>query len=239
MHVFRLPLLSSVKALHHVFVGRGQDLRPEPAALVGMLLGSDNASAPLARVRQVHSNRCLLVDESTAMPEGVVGEGDALATSSAGIAIGVATADCLPMILVDPVSRALAVVHAGWRGTLAGVLPATLDLMRQRLGARTERIVIGAGPAVGACCYRVGHEVVDAFARSYPAHINRITTSTAPGVTHVDLLAANRLQAADAGVDTARFESVDICTVCHPEQTHSYRRQGAAAGRMWALGMLR
>jgi len=110
--------------------------------------------------------------------------------------------------------------------------------MREKLDARPERIVIGAGPAVGACCYRVGSDVVDAFASAYPAHINRITSKPAPGVTHVDLLGANRLQAEDAGIDAARFESVDICTVCHPEETHSYRRQGAAAGRMWALGML-
>jgi copper oxidase (laccase) domain-containing protein len=65
-----------------------------------------------------------------------------------------------------------------------------------------------------------------------------IARRPAPGVTHLDLLEANRLQAQDAGVDLDRFESLDLCTVCHPEETHSYRRQGLSAGRMWALGML-
>jgi YfiH family protein len=239
MHAFRLPLLTGVESLRHVFVGRGPAPRPEPPALLRELMeGADHRPATLARARQVHSNRCLLVDGQTAMPEGIVGDGDALATSAGGIALGVATADCLPLILVDPVSRALGVVHAGWRGTVAGVLTASLDLMREKLDARPERIVIGAGPAVGACCYRVGAEVVEAFERAYPAHINMIVGRPAPGVTHLDLLGANRLQAQDAGVDLGRFESLDLCTVCRPEQTHSYRRQGSSAGRMWALAML-
>ena len=193
---------------------------------------------PLARLRQVHSNRCLAVASTTLPPGGVAGDGDALATAGAGLALGVATADCVPLIAVDPAARSLAVVHAGWRGTLSGVLASALRCMIDEMGARPERIVVAAGPAAGACCYQVGDDVTAAFRRERPGHADRVIILKRPGVAHVDLIEANRLQAADAGVDPARFDSLGVCTICSPNTTHSYRRDGAAAGRMWALAML-
>ena len=104
--------------------------------------------------------------------------------------------------------------------------------------ARAERIVVAAGPSARACCYEVGDDVAGAFRRDRPGHADRVVILERPGVTHVDLVEANRLQALDAGVDPARFESLGVCTICSPGTTHSFRRDGAAAGRMWALAML-
>ena len=198
-------------------------------------------SHPLAILNQVHSSRCLIVKESD-LPHGhgaiVIGEGDALVTGDKGLALGVATADCLPLLAVDPKAGVLAVVHAGWRGTLAGVLESTLAIMRGSFGADPARIVIGAGPTAGACCYEVGAEVREAFAQARPSNCPGIFATTTDGRARLDLFEANRLQAIAHGVPAGQFVSAGICTICRPELTHSFRRDGASAGRMWLLAAL-
>lgn len=238
MSTFISPLLSRAGGLRHVFVGRIAEPRPDPRSLLRLLGGEAAATAGVARLHQVHSNRCLRVGPGVPPEGGVAGDGDALITAAPSLALAVATADCLPIIAVDPQAPALAVVHAGWRGTLAGVLAEALEAMKRDLGARTERILVGAGPAAGVCCYRVGEEVADAFKRERADHVDSVVMRREAGVLHVDLVEANRLQALDAGVPPGAFSSLGICTICQPESTHSYRREGVAAGRMWALAML-
>lgn len=238
---FRIPLLESITDLACLFTGRGDEPRPDPARLLPMLGEGDGTPQRLAILRQIHSNRCLMVRVSD-LPQvhgaHVAGEGDALVTGDHGLALGVATADCLPLLAVDPKAGVLAVAHAGWRGTMAGVLESTLAIMRGSFGADPARIVIGAGPAAGACCYEVGPEVRESFARARPAQSREIFGETTNGKARLDLFAANRLQAIAAGVPAGQIVSAGICTICRPELTHSYRRDGQAAGRMWVLGAL-
>ncbi len=160
-----------------------------------------------------------------------------MVTALSDQALGVATADCLPIVAVDPAARALAVIHAGWRGTLSGVLPAALALMSEALRARPERILVGVGPAIGGCCYRVGEEVVDRFLQGAPRHAPPAITRRRDGA-YLDLTEINRLQALDLGVTPERFASAGICTACRLDMCHSYRREGSAAGRMWLLAAL-
>ena len=195
----------------------------------------------LAIARQIHSNVCLIVGKSD-IPQGegvhLAGEGDALVTGERDLALGVATADCLALLAIDPQAGVLAVVHAGWRGTLAGVLESAIAVMRGSFGADTARIVIGAGPAAGACCYEVGVEVQEAFTRARPDDCREIFTPTSNGKARLDLFEANRLQAIAAGVPDQQIISAGVCTICRPELTHSFRRDGQAAGRMWLMGAL-
>src|SRR5262245_47847940 len=168
---FELPVLSGARGLACRLLSGGARARPDPAGLVH-LLGLP-CGAAVATARQIHSNRCLVVGAPGA-PVGTgrldAGEGDALLTTRAGVALGVATADCLPIAAVDPEAGALAVVHAGWRGTVDGVLSAAISRMVQDLGARPDRILVGAGAAAGPCCYRVGADVVERFRQRRPAH---------------------------------------------------------------------
>lgn len=230
----------TVGSLESAFFGRGAEPRPDPTALLADLSAGACAS-PLLTLRQIHSARCLVAGAAEAgLGPGrrEVGEGDALVTAERGLTLGVATADCLPLVAVDSRAGALAVVHAGWRGTLAGVLEATLGIMVRDLGARAARIRIAAGPAAGRCCYRVGQEVADAFRERRPADASAALVAASGGGWILDLLAANRAQARQRGVSEERFEPVGVCTICSPADCHSYRREGTAAGRMWLLARL-
>jgi hypothetical protein len=242
MSTFEIPIVSEIAGLAVVFTGRQAPPRPAPATLVPLLDLDGDAPVPLVIVRQIHSSRCLTVrgpDLPAGGPPHVAGEADALVTAQRGIALGVATADCVPLVVIDPEARALAVVHAGWRGTLAGVLSATIRTMRDQLGARPEMMRVGAGPAAGACCYEVGPEVFEPFTRERPALAERVVSQVRDGKALLDLVEANRLEAIEEGVDPDHFGSAGICTICRPDLCHSYRRDGAAAGRMWLLAALR
>jgi YfiH family protein len=234
---WRLPLLSDLPGVAHLFAGRLDAARPDPASLTPLLaaglIAESGAALPLSTVRQVHSSVCL---EAPSTP-GEAGSGDALVTSSRGRALGIATADCLPIVACDPDAGVLAAVHAGWRGTVAGVLETALDAMAAR-GARASRIRIGVGPGVGRCCYAVGTEVREAFSRAAPSRVEAIFWRKGGGPLHLDLLEANRLAALERGIVPGHFAALGICTVCRHDVCHSYRVDGTSAGRMWLLAAL-
>jgi len=240
MSVLRLPSFSSIPQLSCVLVGRADNPRPDPVTLLPLL--GHGPTPRLASLRQIHSDRCLIVTEpmlSRVDGRTEVGEGDAMVTSLARVALGIATADCLPLVAVDPAVGVLGVVHAGWRGTVAGVLRRALEAMCEQLGARPERILVGAGPGAGVCCYRVGSDVVAQYLRAFPDRASELFRRDDAGDPYLDLVAANRIQALNAGVPARQFEALGLCTICHPRLCHSYRRDGPAAGRMWLLAALR
>jgi polyphenol oxidase len=202
-----------------VFAGRGPS--PHGREEVGAVLGRlEPEPPPVAWARQVHSARVL-----EARP-GECGEGDALFTEEAGVALAVVTADCVPVLLAGP--GGVAAIHAGWRGIAAGVVPATLE--RASPGESPESWRAWIGPAIGACCYEVGEEVA-----------GRIAEASHPGVVvpgpgerpHADLAAAVRHQLEAAGLRDV--VTVSACTRCNPERLWSYRRQGKGAGRNVAM----
>ncbi len=191
--------------------GRGAVLGP---AWVG-------ESRSQARMRQVHGATVLAAEE------GLCGEGDAIVTTEPGLALMVVTADCVP-ILVAAGDR-VAAIHAGWRGLVAGVIPATLEKF-----AAPERLTAWIGPAIGACCYEVGEDVAGAVvARSSDA----VLSTGRRGRPHLDLALAAEIALARCGVGEIR--RLALCTACHPGTLESYRREGAAAGRNRSLIWLR
>jgi len=121
------------------------------------------ARAALVTLRQVHSD----VVRSFASKETQAPKGDAAVTQMPGLLLAVQTADCLPILLVDAKRRAVAAVHAGWRGTLRRIAAKTLGRMRMEFGTRPADVVAAIGPGIGSCCYEVGHEVVQAFAAQF------------------------------------------------------------------------
>jgi YfiH family protein len=178
--------------------------------------GTRLASIPqeaMASLKQIHSAIPLPADQ-----QGCMGEGDALVSSKRGLRISVRTADCYPVLLVDVQRRTIAAVHAGWRGTAAGIVSKTLAAM----GSNPKDVFAAIGPGIGPCCYEVGEEVGRQFGLSGRGRIN--------------LAAANRMQLEISGVPLAQIDSLSGCTFCSAIEGapmfHSYRRDRDEAGRM-------
>jgi hypothetical protein len=162
-----------------------------------------------AWANQVHSATVLEVHAP-----GEAGEGDALVTTAPELLLEIRTADCLPVLLLDRANRRVAAVHAGWRGVVAKIVPAALE----RMGGDAARIEAAIGPGIGKCCFEVGPEVAERFGLS--------------GRTRVDLAATVRGQLSVAGVRVVH--DVALCTKCDASRFHSFRRDGASAGRLFS-----
>jgi purine-nucleoside/S-methyl-5'-thioadenosine phosphorylase / adenosine deaminase len=154
-------------------------------------------------------------------------EADAAVSEEPGGLLGIETADCLPVLLVDPVRRVVAAAHAGWRGTVAQVARRAVDALVAG-GSHTADLLAALGPGIGACCYEVGEEVRDAFGEAGAGCFR----PGARGRPHLDVREANRRQLLRAGLSSDRIHGVDDCTHCLPDLYHSFRREGRAAGRM-------
>ncbi len=163
-------------------------------------------------------------------PEDAGAEADGLVTTTRGVLLGIATADCVPVLLRSRTGRAIAAVHAGWRGASAGVLEAAVERLAA-LGAPPATLEAVIGPAIGPCCYVVGSEVRDAF-RARSGDVTTAAWSARDGRLIVDLRAAATALLRAAGV--ADVTVVGPCTSCDPSWC-SYRRDGERAGRQLSV----
>jgi len=179
---------------------------------------------PLATLRQIHSDHWILADGRP----GCLGSGDALITDRPGLLVGVRTADCVPILIADPVRRAVAAVHAGWRGAARAIAAGIVNALQQSFGSRPEDLLAAMGPAICASCYVVGPEVAQLFEPSSPALRRRGDD------IHLDLKEICRQQLIKAGVRADRIAASDLCTRCLPEEFFSYRR-GDRGGRMLSV----
>jgi YfiH family protein len=154
-------------------------------------------------------------------------EADAALACEPGVLVGVQTADCLPVLLVLPTQRAVAVAHAGWRGTAAGVVRKALEVLLAK-GGEPADVVAALGPSIGPCCYEVGDELRPALGPEAEAHFHRGPR----GRPHLDVRAVNVDQLREAGVPADHIHHVDDCTSCRKDLYYSYRRDGPGTGRM-------
>jgi YfiH family protein len=164
-------------------------------------------------------------------------EADVIATDDPGTAVAIQTADCVPILLAEDTGRAVAAVHAGWRGLAMRAPIAAVDALLDRFGVRPERLIAAIGPAIGACCYEVGPEVRQAFALAghHPHLLDRWFAPRPGGRFHLDTVAAARGQLEGAGIPPPRIHAADLCTQSHSNVFHSYRADGPRAGRMAAV----
>ena len=174
----------------------------------------------LTTAKQIHSARVL---DACGKKGEQIGEGDAIISSEPGVAVGIRTADCVPILLVDVNHHVVAAVHAGWRGTAANIVGGTVAEMRSR-GVRPENLRGAIGPSIGSCCYEVGPEVTQALSRWQP----ELVEAKVP--TKVNLPAVNAIQLREAGVSDIWISGE--CTYCNPERFFSFRREREQAGRM-------
>jgi len=221
-------------------------------ALAGAAGGTGMA---VVAMRQIHSDIILRVDQAPPEPPKC----DAMITRTAGLLLGVQTADCVPILLADPRNRAVAVVHAGWRGTLARIVAKAVGRMKMDFGSRPADLIAAVGPAIAQCSYEVGSEVAQKFAAQFPearawfdGPFEKVVSDDSPNplrwlsmmppghdppppTVQLDLIAANRWQLADAGVPEKSISSAGLCTACHTELFFSYRREQGKTGRMMSV----
>jgi purine-nucleoside/S-methyl-5'-thioadenosine phosphorylase / adenosine deaminase len=216
------PLLVEVRGLAHGFGRRagpaGLETRDQTAARTTDLL------APCGRLLLLQQVHGAAVQQA---PWSGRPRADAAVAFEPGLLLGIETADCLPVLLVDPKLRFVAAAHAGWRGTVAGVTRAAVTAL-ERAGSRADDLLAALGPGIGPCCYEVRDEVKRALGPAGTAFFRRGPA----GRDHLDVRAANRRQLIEAGLAESRIGSVDECTFCRPDLYHSYRRDGPRSGRM-------
>ncbi|MGI8673254.1 MAG: peptidoglycan editing factor PgeF [Luteitalea sp.] len=222
----------------HLFSARGLDVPDAQGGAgwgaVGTYLGV--ADTAVWRLRQVHG--VAAHTEGVAPCDGAWPDGDLLATTRDDVALAIRTADCLPILLVDQATGAVAAVHAGWRGTAQGAVMQMVRVLEARFGSRPADLLAAIGPSVGPDAYEVGQDVIDAFTTAFPEHARsgRWWTARAdrPGKYLIDLWTATRDQLVLAGVDDTQVHLAGLCTATCAGMFHSYRTHGAASGRMVA-----
>jgi YfiH family protein len=189
---------------------------------------------PLLTLRQVHSaDVCYVTDPQQHQPVAA----DALVTASAQTFAAVLTADCVPILIADLRQGVVAAVHAGWRGTVAAIVIATLHQMQAHHQTHPTDCLVAIGPAIGACCFRVGPEVVARFEQQFPDAPQLFSQPETSGHCHIDLRAANQQQLTTAGVPAAQIFTLTDCTVCQVDRYFSYRREqsSGAVGRLMSV----
>ncbi len=176
----------------------------------------------LAIPKQSHSNNVVNVNTP-----GKYSECDALITDRKRLALAVSVADCVPILLYDPIKKVIGAVHAGWKGTASKIVKRTIEKMKIEFNASPENLFVFIGPSAGACCYEVGEGVAVMFDnKNVYLHGKKM---------FVDLKGENKLQLEESGVVSEKIEVSSQCTICEERLFHSYRRDGKKAGRMKAI----
>lgn len=232
----------------HVFTTRQLQLRGGPESQrqewAAAAASAGTTVDRVVRVKQVHG-RSVRVIRRGATPIDAYRdqpEGDAIVSDVPGLALTVLVADCVPVLLVDRTRGAAAAIHAGWRGTCAGVVRAAVDTMARELGSRPEQLMAAIGPSIRSCCYEVGEELIDAFRVEGHAESDiarwfaRVPdTANGGGSLRLDVARANRDQLIAAGVEASAIFDCGLCTKTHCDTFDSYRADGEKAGRMAAM----
>ncbi len=210
-------------------------------ALACSALGID--SRHLVAGQQVHGDRVEVVDRRDRgrgaffYEESLPGT-DALVAGAAGVPLSSYYADCVPIFILDPVRKVVALAHAGWKGTVLKIGQKTVQKMASVFNTEPGNCLAGVGPSIGPCCYEVDIRVIDSFKKSFP-NFQYFTRPAFPGKWRLNLWEANRLTLLDAGLKAENIVLARVCTSCRNDLYFSYRAQGGIAGRMMSLIMLK
>ncbi len=181
----------------------------------------------LVWLSQVHGNSILVLDSrQEARPHRSIFKADALITNQPNLPLAVLTADCLPIFMFDTGNRAIALVHAGWRGLHKKIINKVIAGMSERFSTKPSNLVAALGPAIRQCCYEVGEDFLDIFPKGAFRKNSRL---------YLNLAEVAARQLADNGVFKERIYDSRICTHCSSREFFSYRREGNKAGRSMAI----
>jgi YfiH family protein len=247
--VYRFEQLNGDPELDHAVFTRlgGVSLPPYASLNLGHSVGDDPLAVETNHQRicqALHIQRsqivtCHLTHSShvwvvTAADKGrVVGKGDAMVTADPGVYLGMRFADCVPILLHDPQRRAVGLAHAGWRGTALNVTTAVVQAMVGELGCSPQTMTAVIGPAIGACCYQVGEEVIQAVGAAMGQDGPTLFSRRNGRHAYFDLWEANRRQLAAAGV--GRVVVAGLCTACRTDHFFSHRGERGHTGRFGVI----
>lgn len=212
--------------LVHGFSGRLQQDRTAPLSGPGM------AGLPLYTLKQVHGDDIVVVSQSDTKDKKP--EADGMIAAESGILLGIATADCVPVLMVEPEKKLVAALHAGWRGTLKGISVRAVDTLATDWGVNPRRLQVALGPAIGGCCYEVGREVGEALHQRWGTN-SPSAWKPVGEKGFLDLRTINLAQLEDAGIPREQVCIVGPCTFCDATVFASYRREGVGAGRQLSV----
>jgi YfiH family protein len=184
----------------------------------------------LVLAQQIHSDGIVIIDRSQAgcgahRHEDAIPNADGMITRSRSIALAVLTADCVPMLVIDPVRKATGVAHVGWKGALRMIAAKTILKMRDTFGSVQSDCLVSLGPSIGPCCYEVKADVISQFQHVF-GPVVYITRN------RLDLRRAVEMQLVDIGVEESNISSEKLCTACNLDLFYSHRAEGGRTGRI-------
>lgn len=209
----------------HVAANRG---------LMARAVGWD--ASRLVSARQVHGRKAVVVTRED-VGKGDFPDTDAMVTAEPGVLMLMKFADCVPVVMWDPMRRVVAIAHAGWRGTMLETPAAAVELMAAKFGSVPSDLVAGIGPSIGPCCYEVRREVVEQAVRVFPGV--PVLRDGSSGRPHLDLWRANAETLMRAGVPEDNVEVAGLCTRCRNDLFFSHRAAGGLTGRFGAVAGIR
>jgi YfiH family protein len=183
--------------------------------------------------KQTHSANIHIVKEAKELGWNTLDDAiencDALITNQKDVMLTILTADCVPILLFDPIEKVVAAVHAGWKGTEQKILFKTVKKMKEVFNSKPENILAGIAPSIGKCCYEVDWNVAQYFKDIENAYDKKEEKYM------LDLPYINKKQLLDAGVQEKNIEISHICTACEVEHYFSYRKENGCSGRFMSM----
>ena len=237
-----IPALDKLGSVKYAFTTRQNGLGARTQGIKGpddwkpvaeaFGIGSDR----LVTVTQVHGETIVRVEEANYKGLRSV-EADAMITRERGLAVGVETADCVPVLLIDPVTPAVGAVHAGWRSTVKKIVQKAVVKMQTEFGTNPARLLAAIGPAIGPECYEVDDPVMGPVREAF-SFWEQVASARGNGRWSLDLAKLNRMELLQAGLAPNNVYSFGLCTSCMPDLFYSFRREGRT-GRMLSVVMIK
>ena len=241
--IFRSSLIESQPDIQHAFSTRNGGVSPPPYNSLNLGNGAGDSDVNVSQNRvlflkilqshpeqlalgeQVHGNNIEIVKHPGSYPAA-----DGLVTTEKNIVLAIKTADCTPVLMVDPINNVLAAVHAGWKSVKQNIIRNTVDILKNEFAIFPENILCAIGPSIRSCCYEIQQDVAGQFDKKAVIHRNNRL--------YLDLLSVIGEQLQSAGLTQDNIDTCDICTCCHSDLFFSYRRDGAQSGRMMMAAVM-
>jgi len=245
---FEIPEFAKIGWVQHAFLTRKGGISPPPYHTLNLsnengdreehVIQNKNRIAGtfcfdpmrLVLLNQIHQDKILLLKEPIA-PYPSPMKYDALITNVPNIFLGILTADCLPIVLVDQKKRVIAAIHAGRQGTALHITAKVLKKMEEEFGCTSENLLIAMGPSIGPCCYEIDDKV-------FQSEWEPFSTFVRDGKRMVDLAGINIAQMKKEGINEKQIFRIDLCTSCHLDLFFSYRKAGRTGRQLSFIGMV-
>ena len=241
----KVPGWEKYDGLLHGFMGRrgGKSVGPYASLNTSYRVGDDNRvvsqnvcdmklavgihDGRIITMKQVHGDQIVAVEDANIKEAG---EADGMWTEKPNAFLGVLTADCVPILFVAPKANIVGVVHAGWRGTVAGIARKMVRQLEEKHDVAADEIKVALGPSIGSCCYEVKEDVTQPLREKW-GQLAKSSIELRDGKSFLDLRRLNRSILEQAGVPPDQIHQVGPCTSCAKNDFFSYRREGSPIGR--------